>query len=127
MKKILYIGNHLKAKNPTTLELLTKMLRNNNFKVIVYSNKSNKLLRLLDMCWGVIKHRKADYLLIDTYSTFNFYYAFFTSQLARLFSLKYIPILHGGNLPKRIENSPFLCKNLRSREPKPKKSTKKSM
>ncbi len=110
MKKIVYIGNHLNSKNPTTLELLTKILRVNDFKVFVYSNKSNKLLRLLDMCFGVLKHRNSDYLLIDTYSTFNFYYTFFTSQLARLFSLKYIPILHGGNLPKRIENSPYLSK-----------------
>ena len=49
-----------------------------------------------------------DVLLIDTFSTSNFYYALITSQLARLFSLKYIPILHGGNLPYRLKHSEFL-------------------
>lgn len=110
MKKILYIGNHLKKSNPTALESLTSLLGANNFEVVVYSNISNKFLRLFDMCFGVIKHRKADYLLIDTYSTFNYYYVFFTSQLARIFYLKYIPILHGGNLPMRLEKSALLAK-----------------
>ena len=106
MKKILYIGNNLTTKNPTTLVMLSQLLREKGFNVVNYSDKSNKFLRLLDMCFGVLKHHKADYLLIDTYSTSNFYFAFFTSQLARIFSLKYIPILHGGNLPARLKKSP---------------------
>jgi glycosyltransferase involved in cell wall biosynthesis len=46
--------------------------------------------------------------LIDTYSTTNFYYALLVSQLCRLLHLKYMPILHGGNLPQRLEHSPRL-------------------
>lgn len=61
------------------------------------------------MCYTIIKHRKTtDVVLIDTFSTSNFYYALITSQLARILSLKYIPILHGGNLPYRLKHSEFL-------------------
>lgn len=108
MKKILYIGNNLDSKNPTTIVLLSTLLKDLGFEVNVYSNKKNKFFRLLAMCLGVFKHRKATYLLIDTYSTSNFYYALVVSQLARLFNLKYIPILHGGNLPIRLKNSLYL-------------------
>ncbi|REE81974.1 glycosyltransferase involved in cell wall biosynthesis [Lutibacter oceani] len=108
MKKILYIGNNLDAKNPTTIVLLSTLLQEIGFEVNIYSNKKNKLLRLLAMCLGVFKYRKASFLLIDTYSTSNFYYALVVSQLARLFNLKYLPILHGGNLPIRLKNSLYL-------------------
>jgi glycosyltransferase involved in cell wall biosynthesis len=108
LKKIIYIGNHLKGSNPTTLNLLTASLVAEGFTIAIYSNKKNKFLRLLHMCWGVIWNRKADFVLIDTYSTSNFYYALVVSQLARCFSIPYIPILHGGNLPKRIQNNPKL-------------------
>lgn len=68
---------------------------------------------MLDMLWSVLKLRnKIDFILIDTYSTFNFWYAIFVSQLARVLKIKYIPILHGGNLPYRLKNSPRLCRIL---------------
>jgi glycosyltransferase involved in cell wall biosynthesis len=107
-KSILYIGNDLsKSTNyKTMMSTLTNLLIKDEFIVDKSSSKNNKLLRLLDMCFSIIKKRKkTDYLLIDTFSTSNFYYAFLTSQLARFFNLKYIPILHGGNLPSRISKS----------------------
>ncbi len=88
------------------METLSILLFNEGFRVNKSSNKNNKIVRLFDMCLSVIKKRnKVDYILIDTFSTSNFYYAFIVSQLARLFKVKYIPILHGGDLPKRIEKS----------------------
>ncbi|MBE0424323.1 MAG: glycosyltransferase family 4 protein [Lutibacter sp.] len=85
---------------------LTKLLQSEGYAVICASDKTNKIFRLLAMCYTIIKHRKTtDVVLIDTFSTSNFYYALITSQLARLLSLKYIPILHGGNLPKRLKHS----------------------
>jgi len=110
LKRIVYIGNNLSNQNPTSLVLLAALLKENNFNITVYSNKQNKLFRLIHMCWGVLKNRKVDYILIDTYSTLNFYYALIISQLARLYSIKYIPILHGGNLPSRLIKSPILSK-----------------
>mgnify|MGYP000689620267 FL=1 len=77
------------------------------------SKKKNQFLRLLDMMWTTVKcAKKANFIIIDTYSTSSFWYAFFCSQIARVFKTKYIPILHGGNLPKRLEVNPKLCKML---------------
>ena len=88
---------------------LTKLLQQEGHSVICSSDKTNKLSRLLAMCTAIIKHRKTtDVVLIDTFSTANFYYALITSQLARILALKYIPILHGGNLPYRLKHSEFL-------------------
>lgn len=115
MKNLLYIGNNLSNDNktPTTVETLGRLLALEGFKVKTASSKSNKLLRLFDMLQAVILSRKdLDYVLIDTYSTTNFYYAFLVSQLCRVLGLKYIPILHGGNLQKRLRNSPRLSKDI---------------
>jgi glycosyltransferase involved in cell wall biosynthesis len=88
---------------------LTKLLQGEGHSVICSSDRTNKLSRLLAMCYTIIKHRKTtDVVFIDTFSTSNFYYALITSQLARILSLKYIPILHGGNLPYRLKHSEFL-------------------
>lgn len=112
-KAILYIGNNFtqKTKYNSTLALLSSLLVKEGYKVLVSSDKINKFYRLLDMSFSVIKYRnKVDYILIDTFSTTNFYYAFVTSQIARFFKIKYIPILHGGDLPKRIKKSSKLSK-----------------
>jgi glycosyltransferase involved in cell wall biosynthesis len=109
--KILYIGNNLtgKTKYNSTIVVLSSLLSSEGFSVTISSDKTSKLLRLLDMCFTLVKHRnKIDYILIDTFSTINFYYAFIISQLARVFNLKYIPILHGGNLPERLEKDKLL-------------------
>ena len=79
------------------------------------SGSSQKLpvLRLLDMLFKVIKYAsKTDVLLIDTYSTTAFWYAYLTSQLAEALNLDYIPILHGGNLPQRLKSHPRQCQQL---------------
>jgi colanic acid/amylovoran biosynthesis glycosyltransferase len=110
-KNILYLGNDLAKKSNynSAMETLSALLIKEKYNVQKSSNKTNKVLRLLDMCFTVLKNRnKVDYILIDTFSTSNFYYAFLTSQLARVYKIKYIPILHGGNLPKRINNSRWM-------------------
>lgn len=111
MKKIVYIGNNLSEKSNyhSAMAALTKLLLGEGYSVICASDKTNKIGRLLEMCYMIIKHSKTtDVVLIDTFSTLNFYYALVTSQLARIFSLKYIPILHGGNLPHRLKHSEHL-------------------
>lgn len=112
MKKLLYIGNKLTKKglNATTIDTLSKQLQGEGFLVVTSSSKTTQLVRLMDMMLSIVKNNNVDYVLIDTYSTSAFWYAFFTSQLCRLFSLKYIPILHGGNLPFRLEKSVKLSK-----------------
>ena len=113
MKKsnILYIGNNLveKTNYATSMDILSSLLKLEGFTIYKSSSKSNKMLRLLEMCFAIFHYRtKVNYVLIDTYSTSNFYFALLTSQLCRLFRLKYLPILHGGNLPYRLKQNPKL-------------------
>ncbi len=115
MKRILYIGNHLseKTKYNSTLDTLSKLLISEGFDVKISSSKQNKLFRLFDMCFSLFKNRSnIDIVLIDTFSTKNFYYAYIISQLSRLFRVPYIPILHGGNLPNRLVKSPKMSNQL---------------
>ena len=114
MKKILYLGNKLSKHgiNKTTVETLGEHLSDSGFNVVSYSSKKNSFFRLLEMLFGILKHRNSDYILIDTYSTSAFWFAFLSSQLARVLHIKYIPILHGGNLPNRLASNPKLCKLL---------------
>lgn len=112
-KNLLYIGNRLYKHgfNKTSIETLGAFLAEQGYNVVYTSNKKNHLVRLFDMMMTTfLKAKKVDYILIDTYSTSSFWYAFFCSQLARLFAIKYIPILHGGDLPNRLKNNPNLCK-----------------
>jgi glycosyltransferase involved in cell wall biosynthesis len=110
---ILYIGNKLSKHGitVTSIETLGILLDREGYNVFYASSKRNKVLRLFEMILKTFQYRhKVDYVLIDTYSTDNFWYAFFVSQLCRILHLKYIPKLHGGDLPKRIERNPRLSK-----------------
>ena len=114
-KKLLYVGNALSnnGKTVTTIETLSLLLRQEGYDVEVTSAISNKALRMLDMMRALLRSRKSvDTVLIDTYSTSNFWYAVIIASLCRTFSIPYIPILHGGNLPHRLKNNAKICKQL---------------
>ena len=67
----------------------------------------------MDMAFSVIRYgNKVDYVLIDTYSTANFWYAVYTGRLSQLFNIPYIPILRGGNLPERLKKSSYSSQKL---------------
>ena len=111
-KKLLYIGNKLSihGNTSTSIETLGGFLEEEGYMIYYASSKQNKVLRLLDMLCTTIKvSSKVDYVLIDTYSTQNFWFAFLVSQLCRVLNLKYIAKLHGGDLPNRLKKSPYLC------------------
>jgi glycosyltransferase involved in cell wall biosynthesis len=113
LKKLLYIGNKLSTRgfNKTAIETLGKSFEDEGFSVVYTSDKKNQFVRLASMVLSTFYcAKKVDYIIIDTYSTSSFWYAFFCSQIARAFKTKYIPILHGGNLPNRLKNNPALSK-----------------
>lgn len=115
MKRILYLGNRLSkhGKNPTGVETLGLKLAQLGYEVRTASGYKNKVLRLLDMWLKILANRKCtQVVLIDTYSTLNFYYALSCAALCRLFKLPYIPILRGGSLPQRFQKNPRLCRFL---------------
>lgn len=113
MRKILYIGNNLTKSNNyySSMKLLSLKLKEEGYLLYVYSDKKNKFIRILEMIFYFFKlKKKIDFMLIDTFSTQNFYYALILSQLSRLYKVNYIPILRGGNLPNRLKNNTFLSK-----------------
>ncbi len=94
----------------TSIETLGSFLEQEEYTIYYSSSKKNQVLRMLDMIFSTIKYgRKIDFVMIDTYSTRNFWFAFTISQLCRILNLKYINKLHGGNLPNRLVKNPFIC------------------
>ncbi|WP_339655478.1 glycosyltransferase family 4 protein [uncultured Salegentibacter sp.] len=115
MKKLLYIGNELEDRGgaPTSIDKLSPLLLNEGFEVKTSSSHKNQVLRLSEMLTDIIKYKVwVDYVLIDTYSTRNFWYAVLAAQLCRNLQLDYILLLHGGNLPLRLKKNPQLSTSL---------------
>ena len=114
-RAILYIGNKLSDPNanPTSHKSLVKGLESEGFSIHSASEMKNKFLRLADMILAFLRNfTKFEFVLIDVYSTQNFWYAIIIARLSRVFGKKYIPILHGGDLKTRFENSTFATKKL---------------
>ncbi|RZK11915.1 MAG: glycosyltransferase [Flavobacterium sp.] len=89
------------------------MFEGEGYNVHYASSKKNVFLRMVDMLLHVIKLRnKIDFILIDTYSTSNFWYAFLVGCLSKMINKRYITMLRGGDLPNRLVKSPRLCKIL---------------
>ena len=113
MKTLLYIGNKLESKgrSASTIDTLGPLFESEGYKVRYASSRLNIAERFISMIWATLRYgTKSDFVLIDTYSTLNFYYAFFCSQICRVLKFKYIPLLHGGDLPLRLEKSPRMSK-----------------
>ncbi len=105
---IIYIGNKLSrwGKTPTTVETLSIRFAE-DFIIHSYSHYKNPIIRIIHMLWGIYKNRKGNVvLLIDTYSTFAFNYAWFSSILSKLLKIPFYIFLHGGDFESRIKNSP---------------------
>lgn len=102
-----------KDATQTTIDILARLFREEGYSVHTSSRMNNKVFRMLDMLWTtMLNSRKTDVVLIDTYSTANFWYAVLIGALCQILNKPYIPILHGGNLPSRIKNSPKASKFL---------------
>lgn len=114
-RNLLYIGNKLAVhgKLPSGIDDLSVRIEGEGFRVFTASSKENKTFRLADMVLSTLRHRdEVACVLIDTYSTQNFYYAVIIAKLCRILKVPYIPILHGGNLPQRLESSKNLSREL---------------
>lgn len=108
--QIVYIGNRLArwGYTPTSVETLGERLQELG-SVIPYSDKRNTVTRLFHMLGGIWRNRlTADVVIIDTYSSLAFYFAWLCGLLCGFLKLPYVPILRGGDLPKRLKHSPKL-------------------
>ena len=114
-KRILYIGNDLTINSftATYISFFSKVLKKEGYPVRTASNKNNKALRLVEMLGLIARyHKTTDIVLIDTYGAMNFYYAYLVAKACQAYKVEYIPILHGGNLPARLKDSPKLSHSL---------------
>ena len=111
---ILYIGNILSSKglNPPPIELIRdKIYKSFKIRMITASDKKNRLLRFLHMNYIYwINYKRVSLMFIDVYSTKAFYFTFYFALISKIFSLKYIPIIHGGNIDNRIKKSEWMTK-----------------
>lgn len=117
VKNILYIGNRLEksGKTPTSADVLPGKLRKEGFSIKVVSSNPNKFLRLLEMIFAIFRLKNwVDFIIIDTYSTSNFWYAVTCGKIAHFLRIPVIFLLHGGNLPTRFsQSSPAVLKIFR--------------
>ncbi|MGB8376803.1 MAG: glycosyltransferase family 4 protein, partial [Salegentibacter sp.] len=110
-----YIGNDLQINSftATYISFFSRVLKKEGYKVKTASTRSNKGLRLLEMLGLIARyHKTTDIVLIDTYGAMNFYYAYLVAKTCQFYGLEYIPILHGGNLPERLEGSNSYSRSL---------------
>ena len=108
MRRILYIGNKLEKHGaaPTSIDTLPLLLKSEGLYFRAVSSVRSKVFRLIHMLWvTLVNYKKKDLVLIDTYSTWNFWFAVSCGWLCRTLSVPYIFILHGGNLESRFNNS----------------------
>jgi len=105
--KLVYFGNKLSVhgRSKSVLETLEPLL-GEFCEIKTYSNVRNQYFRLLDMIYHfLVKGLYSDIIMIDVYSTKNFYFAYILARLSSIFNKPFILFLHGGNLPARYNNS----------------------
>ncbi len=110
---ILYIGNILSSNrlNPPPIESIKDTICESlDKKMILVSNKKNKLLRFFHMNVVYFWYfKRVSLIFLDVYSTKAFYYTFYFAFFSKVFSLKYIPVVHGGNIENRIKKSKWMA------------------
>lgn len=112
MGNILYLGNKLSHHGFTkgVIETLGPQLEREGYSVTYAGTHKNIVFRLFEMLIAVFRNRKTvDYVLIDTYSSTAFWFAWLSAMCCRFFNIKYIHILHGGSLPDRLKRSKWFC------------------
>jgi len=113
--KWIYIGNQLARHgvNPTAADLWPPLWRQQGHQVVVASSYRAWPLRLMHM-WVILwlERHRAQGVVMDVYSTRNFYYAWTVGLACRWLRIPYICVLHGGQLPRRFVQSPGLCRQL---------------
>ncbi len=112
---ILYIGNKLAIAGftPTNIDSLGPLLEAEGYSMYYASSKVGQVARLADMLSAIVRCRgRVKFVLIDVYSTKAFYFAWLSARLCKVLNIRYIPILHGGNLPARLQASPGKSRQL---------------
>lgn len=111
-RMLLYIGNMLQKHGyaPTSIETVGGWLAE-EYPIKRVSSYKNQVVRFVDMMITLISYRRSCKLvLIDTYSGKAFWYALLVAWFADKLQISYVPILRGGELPRRFDKSKILSK-----------------
>ncbi|MBI3235405.1 MAG: hypothetical protein HYZ42_15440 [Bacteroidetes bacterium] len=98
---IIYIGNYLTDHklNPNFNQFLSKKFEEMGYDVVRSSNKKYWIPRLIDMLRTIYKYRKrTEYIYIDTFSSWAFWFAYLSARLAYIFKIPYFTIVRGGDM-----------------------------
>jgi len=104
---ILYIGNILSIRGGSVSFIETMNLKlSDRYAIKTVSSIKSKPIRLLHMLFSVYWYRnKCKVVLIDTFSTQAFWFAYVVSRLCLFLKLPYISIIRGGNFLNRMQRS----------------------
>jgi glycosyltransferase involved in cell wall biosynthesis len=100
----LCVAGNLLGRNPgfvtTQGQIVADLFADDGYEVISVSSKTNRVLRLVEIVWTIFRNRKSiDVLIVEVYSGLAIIVADAAGRVARLFGIRSIFVLHGGNLP----------------------------
>ena len=81
-------------------QIVADLFSRDGYEVISVSSKKNRVLRLTEIVWTIFRNRRnIDVLVVEVYSGLAIVVADAAGRVARLFGVRSIFVLHGGNLP----------------------------
>jgi len=81
-------------------QIVADLFSRDGYDVISVSSKKNRVLRLAEIVWTIFRNRRnIDVLIVEVYSGLAIIVADVAGRAARLFGVRSIFVLHGGNLP----------------------------
>jgi len=114
-KTILFVGNHFhsQTQNKNIWQEIPDRFLDLDFQVISTSHKENRILRIIDMWWTIIRFRSSYNLaIVDVFSGPAFIWSYSSSILLNLLQKKFILVLRGGNLPAYAKKKPSRVKRI---------------
>lgn len=117
--RLCFVGNMLGQNTGYTTsqgQIIADLFVCEGFEVTRASSKINRAARMLEIASVLIKNRRNfDVVILDVYSGLNLIMAEIVGLICKFFKLPLIMVLHGGNLPKFVEEKPRRMKRILDR------------
>lgn len=108
---VLYIGNILSVQGGSVgfIETIVPRLAS-RYSVKAVSSVKSRPLRLLHMLLTVFRYRNTcKVVVVDTFSTQAFWFAYAVAKVCRLLNIPFIPVVRGGDFVNRLTASKEKC------------------
>ena len=97
-------------------QIVADLFSRDGYEVISVSSKRNRALRLTEILWTIFRNRRnIDVLIVEVYSGLAIAVADAAGRVAKLFGIRSIFVLHGGNLPDFTTRHVELVKRILNR------------